>query len=116
MTRYEHRAARRQDLEHRKGDVKEKARYSDVVPALNLSFDMGDECPFCHGLTLMPCADGKWFFCDACKRKGDMIDLVCEAERCAMPRAVQFMETIITSRRDARTRDLFGQNGKEGGA
>ena len=103
-----HQQSRRQDLNERRISVKDKARYNEVAAALGLDTDLGDECPWCFGLSLKPCCDGKGCFCEACSRTGDMIDLVEEKRGGGHVAAIEFLESLIVSRRDSRTGDLFG--------
>lgn len=115
-----HQQSKRQDLAERRNDVKAKARFAEVADALGLISDVGNECPWCFGLTLKACAAGKGCYCDACTRTGDMIDLVEEKLRCGHVKAIEFLEEIIVTKRDTKTGDLFGErssarSGKSGG-
>ena len=97
------------DLSERKAYVKARVRYSEVIAALNLDTDLGDECPMCGGFTLIPCADDKGAVCEnpACGARFDMIKLVEERRDCSFRDAIEFLETIGAPARDTRTGDLF---------
>lgn len=104
-----HRQSKRQDLDERKSDVKAKARYGDVVAALGIDGgDDGDRCPFCHGDGLSACHHGVGAYCNICQHTADMIDLVREKLGVGFCGAIEFLENLITTKRDAHTGDLFG--------
>ena len=95
------------DLDERKGYVLARAAYPEVVAALGLDTDLGDEAPCCGAFALRSCHDGRGWYCEACGEKGSMIGLVMRARDCAVSRAVAFLEECLPGRKDNRTMELF---------
>ena len=95
------------DLEERKAYVLAKASYPDVVAALSLDTDLGDEAPCCGAFALKSCHDGRGWYCEACGARGSMLGLVMRARDCGVARAVQFLEECLPGRKDDRTMELF---------
>ena len=104
-------AKRARDLDERKAYVKASAHYAEVVGALNLDTDLGDECPACCGFTLNSCADDRGAFCDnpACGETFDMIALVAAKRECGFKAAIEFLEEMcVGCKKDHKTGELFG--------
>lgn len=107
-----HSQQKKQDLNERCADVKNKARFDEVVVALDLVCDgPAADCPKCKGVAcLHACHDGQGFYCETCNETGDMINLVCLARNLGVPRAVAELEDMLTAKRDDRTGDLFSDS------
>ncbi len=104
-----HSQHKKQDLNERCADVKNKARFDEVVVALDLVSDgPAADCPACKGVAcLHACHAGSGFYCETCNETGDMISLVRSALDCGFKRAVEELESLIAAPRDSKTGDLF---------
>ena len=107
-----HRQQAARDLDERKAHVKAKARFEDVVAALDLDTDgmreRSADCPACGAVSsLHQCHGGCGFYCEACGETGDMIGLVMLARDAGFAKAVEFLETCLPGKRDGKTMELF---------
>lgn len=109
-----HRQSKKQDLNERCADVKNKLSVEDVAEALDLVSDGPHaDCPACKGVAcLISCHGGRGYYCETCKETGDIIDLVCLVRNVGPPLAVAKLEEMISAKRDAKTGDLFGSLSK----
>lgn len=106
---------RYEDSASRTAMLKSRIGVADVMDALMLSTDLGDQCPddLCGAFDFKTTKDGHGWRCGACGASGDIFNLVMLKLDKNFRQARDWIEErVMPKRKDARTGDLFGNGGK----
>ena len=91
--------------------LKTRLCVDDVLSALGLDTDLGDECPSqrCGAIDAMvKTANGSGWRCTSCGASGDIFTLVMERKDMTFSRARKWLEeNAMPKRKDTKTGDLF---------
>lgn len=90
--------------------IKSRIGVGDVLSALQLDTDLGNECPTatCGSFALKQTKDGQGWKCGACGTTGDIFTLVMIKLEKSFPAARDWIEErVMPKRKDKKTGDLF---------